>query len=240
MASKRFKKVLLIRYVSYLTVVIAFLAVIFEFGPIFSTEAKYTWDQLLRIEHTLDSNILTSDLLQGDNSVPSPSPNQPQQGFGSFLTGSSSKTITPVSTDFGIVIEKINANAKVVANVDPGDERAYTQALTQGVAAATGSTKPGEPGNLYIFSHSTDAPWNIVRYNAVFYLLREMEPGDRVVVFYNGRRYNYIVYDKVVTDPKDVQYLANRYDQPVLTLQTCDPPGTLLNRLIVRAKLEGY
>src|SRR3990167_4322571 len=103
MASKRFKKVLLIRFVSYLTVVIAFLAVIFEFGPIFSTEAKYTWDQLLRIEHTL------------------------------------------VSTDFGIVIEKINANAKVVANVDPGDERAYTQALTQGVAAATGSTKPREP-----------------------------------------------------------------------------------------------
>jgi len=39
MASKSFKKVLLIRFVSYLTVVIAFLAVIFEFGPIFSTEA---------------------------------------------------------------------------------------------------------------------------------------------------------------------------------------------------------
>ncbi|EKE00377.1 MAG: hypothetical protein ACD_22C00036G0004, partial [uncultured bacterium] len=26
--------------------------------------------------------------------------------------------------------------------------------------------------------------------------------------------------------------------EPILTLQTCDPPGTTINRLIVTAKLE--
>lgn len=145
----------------------------------------------------------------------------------------------PVSTDFGIVIEKIDANAKVIPDIDPGDEKQYSKALAKGVAAAKGSSKPGEEGNLYIFSHSADAPWNIVRYNAVFYLLRELEAGDRIVVFYKGRRYDYAVFDKTIISPDDVSYLNNRYDKPVLTLQTCDPPGTLKNRLIVRARLAG-
>ncbi|KKR23331.1 MAG: sortase family protein [Candidatus Daviesbacteria bacterium GW2011_GWB1_39_5] len=125
----------------------------------------------------------------------------------------------------------------MVANVNPGNEREYSRALTQGVAEALGSTPPGKPGNLYLFSHSTDAPWNIVRLNAVFYLLKELEKGDRVIIFKNDRRYDYIVFDKSIVKPDDVSYLTNAYNYPVLTLQTCDPPGTLLNRLIIRAKL---
>ncbi len=105
------------------------------------------------------------------------------------------------------------------------------------MAEALGSTPPGQPGNLYLFSHSTDAPWNIIRYNAIFYLLRELEPGDRIIIFYQKKRYDYVVFDKTITKPDDVSFLINRYDVPVLTLQTCDPPGTLFNRLIVRAKL---
>ncbi len=136
-----------------------------------------------------------------------------------------------------IAVEKINANAKVVPNVNPGDEKQYVQALSEGVAEALGSTPPGVPGNLYLFSHSTDAPWNIIRFNAIFYLLKELEPGDKVIIFYQNRRYDYIVFDKTIAKPDDVSFLTNRYDAPVLTLQTCDPPGTLLNRLIIRAKL---
>lgn len=151
----------------------------------------------------------------------------------------SENSIIPASTEYGIVIEKIGANAKVVAGVNPANERQYVQALTGGVAEALGSTKPGQPGNLYLFSHSTDAPWNIIRYNAVFYLLKELAAGDQVIIFYQNRRYNYIVFDKTIAQPNDVSYLTNRYDSPILTLQTCDPPGTLLNRLVVRAKLAG-
>lgn len=150
---------------------------------------------------------------------------------------SSENTIVPVSTEYGIVIEKINANAKIIPNVNAADEKEYVQALYQGVAAALGSTLPGQPGNLYLFSHSTNAPWNIVRYNAVFYLLKELVPGDRIIIFYQDKRYDYIVFDKLIVSPADVSYLTNRYEQSVLTLQTCDPPGTLINRLIVRAKL---
>ena len=105
------------------------------------------------------------------------------------------------------------------------------------MAHARGTSLPGEKGNMYLFSHSTNAPWNIIRYNAIFYLLKELEPGDKVIIFYKKRRYDYVVFDKTIAKPDDVSFLTNRYDVPVLTLQTCDPPGTLLNRLIIRAKL---
>lgn len=194
-------------------------------GPLITAEARFRTDQILGIKRTVP-NIITSGQ---EGSATS--------GFGDVAA--TGPTITPADTGFGIVIEKINANSKVVANVDPGDERAYIKALSQGVAHAAGTNFPGEPGNIYLFSHSTDAPWNIVRFNAVFYLLRELEAGDRVIVFYQDRRYDYIVFDKQVVSPADITFLNNRYDASVLTLQTCDPPGTLFNRLIVRAKLAG-
>lgn len=209
---------------------------ILEFGPIAMAEGFYRLNQIRGVRYTLDvPNLPTLVTSQGEED---PGPGQATQGL-QDASKVDDKIIKPVSTDYGVVIEKINANAKVVPDVDPASEREYMQALTAGVAAAKGSTLPGEPGNLYIFSHSTDAPWNIIRLNAVFYLLRELENGDRVVVFYQGKRYDYIVFDKQVVKDDDLSYLLNRYDVPVLTLQTCDPPGTILNRLVVRAKLAG-
>jgi sortase A len=231
MASREFKKLLLIRFAAYLAMIIGSLAITFEFGPVMGTEFNYRKDKIMGVKRTVASvpNIITSEGSASADLGPS--------SLGEIK--SSDNVITPVSTDYGIVIEKINANAKVIADVDPANERQYTDALRVGVAESKGSTKPGQNGNLFIFSHSADAPWNIVRYNAVFYLLRELAPGDRILVFYQGRRYDYKVFDKTVVDPTDVSFLINRYDKPVLTLQTCDPPGTLLHRLIVRAQLQG-
>lgn len=223
--STRFKLVLFVRFLGYLLFfsgVVGFVAI---FGPLVSAESRYRTDQILGIRRIVP-NIITSNQ---DGSATS--------SFGDVVTAGF--TITPQDTQFGIVIEKINANARVVANVDPGNEGAYIQALSKGVAHAAGTNLPGERGNIYLFSHSTDAPWNIIRYNAVFYLLRELESGDRVIIFYQDRRYDYIVFDKQVVEPSDITFLTNRYDSSVLTLQTCDPPGTLFKRLVVRARLAG-
>lgn len=223
--SKKYKLVLFIRFSGYLVFFTGLLGFIFIFGPVIAAEAKYRVDKILGVKRTVP-NIVTSQ---------TPESKEQTLSFGSVKAQEFS--IIPVSTDYGIVIEKINANAKVVAGVNPGIEAEYVAALAHGVAEALGSTPPGENGNLYLFSHSTDAPWNIVRFNAIFYLLRELEKGDKVVIFYQNRRYDYVVFDKVIAAPNDVSYLTNRYDSPVLTLQTCDPPGTLLKRLVVRAKL---
>ncbi len=220
-----FRKVLLIRFLGYFVLLSGVVGVLVIVGPLIQVEAKYRFDKALGIKRTVPK-IITSD------------PNN--HGTVSFSDLSeSAESIIPVSTEFGLVIEKINANALVIPNVDPGDEKAYTTALRSGIAHASGSNYPGEKGNIYLFSHSTDAPWNIVRFNAIFFLLRELEPGDKVIAFYRNKRFDYVVYDKVIAEATDVSYLTNKYDMSVLTLQTCDPPGTTLNRLIVRAKLIG-
>lgn len=231
--SNRFKLIFAVRFAGYLVFFAGLIGFVFMLGPLVKAEASYRIDRVLGVKRTVP-RIVTSPPQPASGSAEP----QSQGGPLNFSNVSASENnIIPVSTEYGIVIEKINANARIIPNVNPGNEREYLTALQQGVAAALGSTLPGQPGNLYLFSHSTDAPWNIVRFNAVFYLLRELEPGDRVIIFYKNRRYDYVVFDKTIAKPDDVSYLTNKYEFPVLTLQTCDPPGTLLNRLIIRAKL---
>jgi LPXTG-site transpeptidase (sortase) family protein len=250
--SKRFRKLFLIRTLSYFFIISGLLTLVLIIEPVINEELIYNYNLLTGRKYSLGPRVVRSVDLEprptqsptGTNvaqrllATPTPTPVVGGPTFGS-LSGGNSNIIVPVSTDFGIVIEKINANAKVIANVDPASETAYSQALAQGVAHAKGTTFPGEKGNIYLFSHSTDAPWNIVRFNAIFYLLNKLEKGDQISLFYLGRRYDYIVFDKTIAKPDDTQYITNVYDDSVLTMQTCDPPGTLLNRLVVRAKLAG-
>ncbi len=228
--SNRFKLIFFIRSLGYSLVFVGISGLVAFFAPLLQAEIQYRIDHARGIKRVAESNLI----------APKPEVGKPVggQGFGD-LKVSSEQQIIPVSTDFGIVIEKINANAKVVANVNPASEAEYTEALKFGVAHAKGTSLPGEKGNMYLFSHSTDAPWNIIRYNAIFYLLRELELGDKVIIFYQGRRFDYEVFDKNVVPANDTTYLTNKYANKVLTLQTCDPPGTLWKRLIIRAKLEG-
>lgn len=217
--TRRFKLILFIRFFGYLFFLTGLIGLIAFFAPILDVEFHYRLDKIMGTKRS--------------SAVPKPI------GFGDIsATSRSENTIIPISTDFGIVIEKINANAKVI-DADPASEKEYISALKLGVAHAKGTNLPGEIGNIYLFSHSTDAPWNIIRYNAIFYLLRELIPGDKIVMFYQGKRFDYIVFDKNIVSASETTYLTNKYDKSILTLQTCDPPGTIFRRLIVRAKLEG-
>jgi sortase A len=110
--------------------------------------------------------------------------------------------------------------------------------LKKGVAHARGSVFPGEEGNTYIFAHSTDAFYNVGVYNAVFYLLGKLKPGDEIDVFYKGKLYIYKVYEVKVVEASELKYLGKQKEKSTLTLQTCYPPGTTLKRLIVLAELE--
>jgi len=143
--------------------------------------------------------------------------------------------LVPVDPDFSIVIPKIAANAKVLANVDPTDEKKYLKALQKGVAHAEGTVFPGEGGHIFLFAHSTDYFWNVGVYNAVFYLLGKLEKGDEINLFYKGQRYVYKVIGKEIVDPKQVAYLTRKSNKEFLTLQTCWPPGTTFKRLLVFA-----
>lgn len=231
-----YHKVFLLHFLGYFFILIGILTVILIIEPVSLEEVKYDFGEITGRKAVLPK-IISS---RGEEVITStPTPAESKSGFGDIFMGES-KTIVPVSTDFGIVIEKINANAKIIADVDPSNEKEYMNALSKGIAHAKGTAKPPENGNIYLFSHSVNAPWDVVRYNAVFYLLGKMDIGDKIILFYKGKRFDYIVYDKIITNPNNTNFLIQNYDQSVLTLQTCDPPGTTLNRLVVRARLEGY
>lgn len=148
--------------------------------------------------------------------------------------------IKPVNTDFSIVIPKIRVNANVVKNVDPFDSRIYQKALTEGVAHAKGSGLPGFPGNIFIFAHSAINWYQASQYNSIFYLTSKLEPGDEIFIYYKGSKYRYSVTEKKIVAASEINYLSDSQNATTqstssLTLMTCWPPGTDLNRLIILA-----
>lgn len=159
-------------------------------------------------------------------------------GFAGLLRQPTPLKVEPVSKDFGIVIEKIGVNAPIIGDVSVVDQRAYLAALQTGVAQAQGTAKPGQVGNSYLFAHSSLDFWNYGPYAGVFNLLRKLEVGDRIVVFYQGRRLDYYVTATEIVSGFNTEPLLRTFSTPHLTLQTCDPPGVALNRLIVTAELR--
>lgn len=157
--------------------------------------------------------------------------------FSRFLT-SKPILLDPVSDDFSIIIEKIGVNAPVVRDISVSDEEAYMEALKHGVAHAISSDYPTEaPSNVYLFAHASLNFFKLGRYATVFNLLRKLNYGDRVIVFYDQKEYIYEVINKEVVKGWDVSPLTRSTIEPLLTLQTCDPPGTTLNRFVVTSKL---
>jgi len=137
---------------------------------------------------------------------------------------------------FSIYIPKIDAKAKIIPNVDAGNPADYLKALSEGVAHAKGTNFPGQGKTIYLFSHSTDSPVNVLRYNAVFYLLGKLEKGDKIVIFFMDQEHDYIVTDKLVVAADDTSWLKDDGSGERLILQTCDPPGTSWRRLLIIAK----
>lgn len=213
-------KVFLLRFLGYFLILSAFTGFILTFLPVIKVEISYRWNLLTDNKFTLEEKVVPDNkLIAKKSSLPL-------------------VQINPVNRQFAAVIPKINANSTVIANVDAGNEAIYSQALRQGVAHAAGTAYPGEIGNSFLFAHSSGNPWEISQYNSVFFLLKELIPGDEIYIFFNGKRYLYIVNQKIVVDPDQVQFLNIQTNFPQLTLQTCWPPGTALKRLLVLARLK--
>lgn len=149
-----------------------------------------------------------------------------------------------------IQVPKIKAEAPIILNVDPWNEKEYRSKLKEGVAHAKTTSLPGENGTSFLFAHSSDDPWSIGRYNTVFFRLGELNINDEIFIFKDGRKFVYKVKDKKIVWPGDVDYLTQIYsssDQAKLgsreeskssqlILQTCYPIGTALQRLLIFAE----
>lgn len=210
----------------YLSVLPTFLILIgigflgLAYGPILKDEAWYQWKQFRSQKFVLNDSTA-----------------QPDSVFARFIS-TKPINIIPVNTDFSIVIEKIGVNAPIVRDVVVTDEKKYIDALKSGVAHSSTSDYPStKPGNVYLFAHSSANFWQLGQYATVFNLLRKLDVGDRIHVFYENSIYIYEVIDKSIYDGWNTYPLTRPVIEPILTLQTCDPPGTTINRLVVTAKL---
>jgi len=145
--------------------------------------------------------------------------------------------IVPVDSNFGIVIPKIGVNASVIPGINPLNEAKYTPALQKGVAHASTSFFPNEEGVVYLFSHSTNYEWFVGDLNAIFYLLKNLEAGDLIVLVYKTNTYTYRLTEKRVVKPSETSYLKPISGERRLILQTCWPPGSTAERLLLFADL---
>jgi sortase A len=230
---KKYWRIFAIRTVGNVLILGSLLFVASQFYPVIAAEIGYRWETMYGTRQYDQSQFSAQTVPDTPILDGSPMP----------IASASAKplpalSVEPVDKEFGLVIEKINANTSVVPNVDPYSSQTYDSALKKGVAHAKETRYPGEPGNVYLFAHNTLNAWDIPKYNAVFFLLHNLTPGDRISTFYKGVRYDYIVFDKQVHSAKDLAPLTNQYIEPILSLQTCWPPGTTWQRLVVRAKLD--
>lgn len=199
-----------------------------SFGPLIIDEVWYYLKELKSQEYTVSTAIQT--VVTGEKPVK-------DSVFARFLS-TRPISIEPVNRDFSIVIEKIGINAPIVADVAVTDKDAYKEALKQGVAHAFVSAKPSsEPGNVYLFAHASLNFWELGKYATTFNLVRKLDRGDRIHIFYKGKIFVYETVNKEVVEGWNIYPVTRPVIEPLLTLQTCDPPGTTLNRLVVTAKL---
>ncbi len=139
-----------------------------------------------------------------------------------------------INMRFFLSIPKIHAYSEVVENVDPWNEATYREALKKGVAHAKGTYMPGENKTIFLFAHSSGAPWELTHINTIFLRLGSLEKNDTISIDYKGKRFIYKVIEKREVYPQETDYLK-KLDKNVLIIQTCTPMGTSLKRLLVFA-----
>ncbi len=145
--------------------------------------------------------------------------------------------ITPADNEFGLIVPKIGINSRVIPGVDPTKLSGYEAALKAGVAHANTSFMPDEDGTVYLFSHSTNYDWFVKDLNAIFYLVKNLEKEDKIVLMYKGKRYTYKITEKRVVSPRSISYIIPYAGKKNLILQTCWPPGSTTERLLIFADL---
>ena len=228
---------LILRSIGNFLVLFAIFGVLATFGPALYYEVSFKIVQARGIKYTV-SDTQTSPLgeilkKQKKNVISEGL----SGGFAQVLAGPKEQILIPKDTDFSILIPRLGTSTKVFPNVDPSNQNEFLPILQQGVAHAKGTVFPGMQGNIYFFAHSTDNFWDVGRYNAVFYLLKDLKPGDDIIVFFENQRHNYVVTESKIVDPQDVSFITQaKTGKEQVILQTCWPPGTTWKRLLVFAK----
>jgi len=144
---------------------------------------------------------------------------------------------SPLYEGFHLLVPSLGIEALVIADDAAANEKEYFKALENGVAQLKGSSKPGDGSNIFIFGHSSYYWYKPGDYKTIFKNLEDIKIGDEIILWYGNMKYVYIVTEKKVVDPEEVDVLELTKEEQV-SLMTCVPPGTTWHRLIVVGKLK--
>lgn len=152
---------------------------------------------------------------------PSPEPYEPTP-----IPLTPSVSSSPLPEEPLIVIPKIGLEAKIVPDLSWDN-------LMAGVGIDPASGKPGE--ELCVLYGHRFLNW-VDPSTGYFYLLDKLEPGDVVVIYWEGKVYRYVTKESKVIEPTDFS-IYNPRKTPTLILVTCTPLWTDKYRLVVIAEL---
>lgn len=139
-------------------------------------------------------------------------------------------------SDDRVEIPRIGKNVPLVSVPDHKNwselERTIQNGLRGGVVVHPVSRDPSSAGNFFVTGHSSYYPWDKGQYKDIFALLHEVEIGDDVIIYWKGKKYEYVIEESKVVLPTEVSVLEQPTDKKILTLMTCTPVGTAEKRLI--------
>ncbi|MDQ7844514.1 MAG: class E sortase [Armatimonadota bacterium] len=100
-----------------------------------------------------------------------------------------------------------------------------------GAGRISWTSLPDGPGIVGIAGHRTT-------YGAPFFRLGVLRTGDRIVLAYRGRTYEYTVTQRRIVRPDEVDVLRSATGERMVALVTCTPFYSAKYRLVVFARLQ--
>ena len=135
-----------------------------------------------------------------------------------------------------VEIPKIGVLASLVFS-ESAEQSDMQKALDTGVVLYPDSALPGDSGQTIILGHSAPVGWPKIKYDWVFSRLNELAEGDEIIVYFNNRKYTYIVNRKVFLERgEEISQDGLTNNENMVVLISCWPPGKDLRRIAVEAK----
>lgn len=133
--------------------------------------------------------------------------------------------LKPIPKENTLVIPKIGVDTQI-------HEGESISTLNKGIWHRPKTSSPDLGGNTVLAGHRylyTEGP-------NTFYNLDKLVVGDKIIIFWKGKEYDYEIVETKVVPPTAIEIEDNTKD-PLLTIYTCTPLFTSTDRLVVLAKL---
>ncbi|MFO0703407.1 MAG: sortase [Patescibacteria group bacterium] len=124
-----------------------------------------------------------------------------------------------------LVIPKIGVDSPIVEGLG-------AEALNQGVWRRPQSSTPDKGGNTVLTGHR----YLYASGPKTFYHLDKVSLGDKFLVFWQGKEYDYEVVDIFTVGPDQTE-VEDQTNEPLITMYTCTPLWNPTLRLVIRARL---